>query len=208
MVRLFDLRLPSNRFVLIAPVLALVGVAAFGAGAPAPVPSGIEAGFTVLLSWALARELDPDEPASATVAAFAGLLILPTGTPSLGAVTTLLFAIRVVTRNRHAGDARVRLPRGPTRGRGHPPGRRTPVDRRFAGLVGAPGGSRTHTRTVLSRLPLPVGVRGPTDILARPPHTCPEGAAPRGTGARGPRSPRRCGRTSGSTNGPPWGCRR
>ena len=100
MVRLFDLRLPSNRFVLIASVLALVGVAALGAltGAPTPVPSGVEAGFTVLLSWALARELDPDEPASATVAAFAGLLILPAGLPSLGAVTTLLFAIRVVTR--------------------------------------------------------------------------------------------------------------
>lgn len=100
MVRPFDLRLPSNRFVLLASVLALVGVVALRAliGAPTPVGRGGEAGFTVLLSWALARELDPDEPASATVAAFAGLLILPTGTPSLGVVTTLLFAIRVVTR--------------------------------------------------------------------------------------------------------------
>lgn len=101
-VRLFDLRLASNRFVLAAFAVAAVGVAVWrsldGLAVSAAASLGIQTGFAVLLSWAIARELDPDRPASATVAAVAGFLISFTGLTNLGAVTALLFAVRVVTR--------------------------------------------------------------------------------------------------------------
>lgn len=98
-VRLFDLRLASNRFVLAAFALALAGFAAFTAVRGDPlglaVSRGLEAGFSVLLSWALARELDPDRPASAAAAGIAGFLIFLTGQTNLGAVTALMFAVRL-----------------------------------------------------------------------------------------------------------------
>lgn len=53
----------------------------------------------MLLSWALARELDPDQPASAVAAGIAGFLIFLTGPTNLGAVTALLFAVRLVARS-------------------------------------------------------------------------------------------------------------
>jgi hypothetical protein len=100
--RWFDLRLPSNRFVLGASGLAAIGFTVFRIGqgdtSGAAVSRGLEAGFSVLLSWALARELDPDRPASASAAGVVGFLILLTGPTNLGAVTALLFAIRLVTR--------------------------------------------------------------------------------------------------------------
>lgn len=99
-VRWFNLRLPSNRFVFTASGLALIGFAAFRMvqqdSPGAAVSRGLEAGFSVLLSWAVARELDPDRPAGAIVAGIAGFLIFLTGPTNLGAVTALLFAVRVV----------------------------------------------------------------------------------------------------------------
>jgi hypothetical protein len=98
--RWFDLRLPSNRFVVGASGLAALGFAVYRIGqgdtAGAAVSRGLEAGFSVLLSWALARELDPDQPASAVAAGIAGFLIFLTGPTNLGAVTALLFAVRLV----------------------------------------------------------------------------------------------------------------
>jgi hypothetical protein len=102
-VRLFDLRLSSNRFVLVASAMALVGFGVFqvvrGVAPGLAVSGGLEAGFSVLLSWALARELDPDNTTSATVAGFAGFAIFLTGPTNLGAVTALMFAVRLVTRS-------------------------------------------------------------------------------------------------------------
>lgn len=102
-VRLFDLRLASNRFVLAAFALGLAGFAAFRAVRGDPlglaVSRGLEAAFSVLLSWALARELHPDQPASAAAAGIAGFLIFLTGQTNLGAVTALLFAVRVTARS-------------------------------------------------------------------------------------------------------------
>jgi hypothetical protein len=54
--------------------------------------------FSVFLSWAIARELDPDSPGSANAAALAGALIFLTGEPQLWAVTALLFAVRILVR--------------------------------------------------------------------------------------------------------------
>ena len=103
LVRLFDLRLASNRFVLAAFAAAAVGVAVSRAVAGEPAGAaaslGIQFAFAVLLSWAIARELDPDRPASATIAAVAGFLISFIGPTNLGAVTALLFAVRIVARS-------------------------------------------------------------------------------------------------------------
>jgi hypothetical protein len=92
--------LPSNRFVLVASALSLVGFGVFrvaaGDAVPLALSRGLEAGFSVLLSWALARELDPDNTMSAAVAGFAGFAIFATGPTNLGAVTALLFAVRLV----------------------------------------------------------------------------------------------------------------
>jgi hypothetical protein len=101
-VRWFDLRLASNRLVFAASAMALLGFGSFLAARGNPlglaVSRGLEAGFSVLLSWALARELDPDRSISAVAAGIAGFLIFLTGPTNLGAVTALLFAVRVVTR--------------------------------------------------------------------------------------------------------------
>jgi hypothetical protein len=98
-IRWFDLRLTSNRFVLAGSAAALIGVASFRAARGdepgTAISAGVEAGLSLFLSWAVARELDPDLPASATMAAVAGLLISFTGKANLGAVTALLFAARL-----------------------------------------------------------------------------------------------------------------
>jgi hypothetical protein len=69
-----------------------------GRALAAGVALGLQAGFSVFLSWAIARELDPDSPRSATVAALLGFAIFLTGLAQLGAVVALLFAIRIVVR--------------------------------------------------------------------------------------------------------------
>jgi len=88
--------------VLAASAAALTGVGVFratrGDAYGTAVSIGLEAGFSVFLSWAVARELDPDRPASATAAGIAGFLVFLTGPTNLGAVTALLFALRVLTR--------------------------------------------------------------------------------------------------------------
>ena len=89
-VRLFDLRLASNRFVLAA--VAVATVCAFGFGR-----DGVAAGLTVFLAWALARELDPDRAAAATIAALVGFgLFLMVDPVHLLAMATLLFAVRLM----------------------------------------------------------------------------------------------------------------
>ena len=112
-VRWFDLQLPSNRFLFTASGLALIGFSAYrsaqGDTVGGAVSRGLEAGFSVFLSWALARELDPDRPTSATAAGIAGFLIFLTGPTNLGAVTALLFAVRLVTRTSGAPPANLDL---------------------------------------------------------------------------------------------------
>lgn len=99
-VRLFDPSLASNRFIIAAFLGVLCAVFAAGtlADDTAAEASGdaLQAGLVVFLAWAIARELHPDLPVAASVAAVAGLLILQTGEPRLGAVVALLFAVRLV----------------------------------------------------------------------------------------------------------------
>ncbi len=89
-VRLFDFRLASNQFVLAAAAVATLATFAFGR-------DGVAAGLTVFLSWALARELDPDRAAAATSAVFVSFgLFLADGSVHLWSMATLLFAVRLM----------------------------------------------------------------------------------------------------------------
>lgn len=89
-VRLFDLRLGSNRFVLAAIAVAMLSAFALDR-------DGVAAGLTVFLAWALARELDPDRAAAATIAGLVGFGLFLVGDPvHLWALATLLFAVRLM----------------------------------------------------------------------------------------------------------------
>jgi hypothetical protein len=88
--RLFDLRLASNRFVLAAVAVATLSAFALDR-------AGVAAGLTVFLAWALARELDPDHAAAATIAALVGFGLFLIGDPvHLWAMATLLLAVRLM----------------------------------------------------------------------------------------------------------------
>lgn len=61
--------------------------------------AGINAGVMVFLGWAVARELDPDRPRSAFVAALLTALLLFGGSGPAGAMIGVLLALRIVTRS-------------------------------------------------------------------------------------------------------------
>ena len=94
--RVVDLRYPSNR-------LALAGAALVGAVAAVARFVGADIGFgplgaamAVFLSWAIARELDPDRPASAAFAMPAAfVLLLTAGEASLLVSAAVLLAARI-----------------------------------------------------------------------------------------------------------------
>lgn len=101
LARGIDPRLPSNRFMVLTSV---------GAGATAAVWNGlgdlvgaIGAGFVtgmaVFLAWAIARELDPDQTASAGVAMLVAWAALWFGRPGLGATAAILVAVRITIRS-------------------------------------------------------------------------------------------------------------
>jgi hypothetical protein len=103
LVRWLDFRLASNRFIAGATVLTSSLAFAYrlyeGASAIDAGLYGGRFGAGVFLSWALARELDPDHAASAGVAAAASVAFLLTGPPDLVALVVLLAATRIVSRS-------------------------------------------------------------------------------------------------------------
>lgn len=112
-IRLFDLRLASNRFVIVAsPIaLALVAIAEAVQGSPVgtAVSRGVQAGLTVFLSWAVARELRPDDALPAAVASGLAFLLVFSTPVALGPTVALLFAIRVTARTTGASPTGVDL---------------------------------------------------------------------------------------------------
>lgn len=94
--RVVDPRYPSNRLVLVgAPVAGLAVGAAMLLGADLGTGS-IAAAVGVFLAWAMARELDPDHPASAAIAmpiSFA--LALLVGPAALLLSTAVLLGLRI-----------------------------------------------------------------------------------------------------------------
>jgi hypothetical protein len=98
--RVIDGRVPSNRFVLMVTPLAGVvagGVAlAVGDGLTAAARAAISGGGTAFLAWAIAREVDPDTPLSACVAAIGAPWLLLLGYADLFGSALLLLGVRVL----------------------------------------------------------------------------------------------------------------
>jgi len=102
--RPLDMNYPSNKLIaLLAVVVAVLGAAGQAARGFSFLDSagwGIQAGLTVFLSWALSRELDPDYPNSAALAAalsILGITIFPL--PSLATIFWLLLLLRILNRS-------------------------------------------------------------------------------------------------------------
>jgi hypothetical protein len=103
LIRWLDLRLWSNRFIAAATVLVSILRFAYGRYEGASnVDAGLDAarlGAGIFLAWAIARELDPDRPASATVATLIAAAFLLSGAPDLSALVALLASMRVALRS-------------------------------------------------------------------------------------------------------------
>lgn len=102
--RPIDLSYPSNRAIALITLAITVGASLVQGLSGAPLPEsalwGLQAGLAVFLAWALCRELDPDHPQAAFVAAILCLAALFThGLPELGVVFWLLILLRVVNRS-------------------------------------------------------------------------------------------------------------
>jgi hypothetical protein len=103
LVRLVDFRRASNRFIALATLI--VSGSAFGYGLYEgrslleAVARAAQLGIGVFLAWAIARELDPDRPESATAATLIGAVLLFTGSPRLGGVLAVLLVMRIVLRS-------------------------------------------------------------------------------------------------------------
>ena len=100
LARIIDPRYPSNRFVLFAGAVgAAIAVAyQFSVGGVEPWTSGLRVGLGVFLAWAIGRELDPDHPVSAAIAAIIGGAAAWLAPPELGAAAGFLVAVRIVAR--------------------------------------------------------------------------------------------------------------
>ncbi len=94
-----DVKLPSNLFALAAPVVAAAIVAA-QRGSIGEIISGAGWAFS---SWALARELDPDRPLTATAASSAALIALLSIPEARGLAFTALSATGVLMLAARAG---------------------------------------------------------------------------------------------------------
>lgn len=98
-----DFRYPTNRAITIVVSVVLVGEVIrrllIGTDLAQSSISGVALSLVVFLTWALCRELDPDQDRSAFIAAGFGLVsALVWGSPSLGVLVWLLLIVRVVNR--------------------------------------------------------------------------------------------------------------
>ncbi|WP_048127307.1 MULTISPECIES: hypothetical protein [unclassified Methanosarcina] len=104
LIRSIDLDYPTNRVIVIITLLFLFGITGLqlviGKDISSALYLGLRAGTSVFLTWAFARELDPDNELSAFFAAFlgcAGFLFFPS--PFLLALFLELLLIRIVNRS-------------------------------------------------------------------------------------------------------------
>jgi hypothetical protein len=99
--RPLDPSLATNRAVMIlTPLAAVLGVLVnWGSGAVMAVPAAAWFALIVFGSWALARELDPDDNPAAFISLAAGLLVaLTVGAPGVLVVFVTLGLARIVNR--------------------------------------------------------------------------------------------------------------
>ncbi|HSJ27824.1 MAG TPA: hypothetical protein VLB67_06395 [Acidimicrobiia bacterium] len=92
--RTIDPRLASNRVALLLPMGA--GLLLFGLG---DLRRAMAGGLATFAAWAIARELDPDRPRSATLAAtLAVCAALAVGTPAPAPLFIALVTLRILVR--------------------------------------------------------------------------------------------------------------
>ena len=99
--RFIDLRHSSNRFVVAAAGLGGIttGVVGLAVGESDWFLWAFRVAAAIFIGWALARELDPDHPVSASIAAVASGAAVALGAPEIGAMAGFIIAIRIVTRS-------------------------------------------------------------------------------------------------------------
>lgn len=103
LARPIDLNYPTNKAIVLLSLLVLAASTlvwlATGQGLPGSVWRGLSAGLAVFLSWALARELDPEYDLSAFVTAgFALLGLIFFDGPEIIVLLWILLVTRVVNR--------------------------------------------------------------------------------------------------------------
>ena len=107
--RSIDINYPTNRAIVICTLIVMLGGTIVqlwaGEGWVSSGLWGLNAGLAVFLAWAMCRELDPDHPLSAFVAAglamvgvLPAVVCCPPLLPQLTAILWLLVAMRVVNR--------------------------------------------------------------------------------------------------------------
>jgi hypothetical protein len=100
--RPIDLRYSSNRFAVAAALGAgvIAGAVALisGTSFTSALGWGVQGGAASFLAWAIGRELDPDRPVAAGIAAAAALPLLLLGRIALGATAAVLLAVRITVR--------------------------------------------------------------------------------------------------------------
>ena len=98
-----DPRIPSNLLVLlVTPLAGLVAgavVLVAGDGLGSAARTGVLAAGSAFLAWAIAREIDPDDPLPAGVAAVAAPFAILIGDPGLGVTAAALFTARILVRS-------------------------------------------------------------------------------------------------------------
>jgi hypothetical protein len=111
MGRGISLKYPSNVFIIIIALAAgvVVGVyeLASGTGIGDSVGRAVTALFTAFVTWALGRELDPDHPFTANLAAVIALLgMFVWNAPEILATYGIMWATRIVNRSTGYGPAK------------------------------------------------------------------------------------------------------
>ena len=94
--RIVDPRHPSNLLAILVPLGAALVVFALDAG---DLSRAFATGLATFAAWAIARELDPDHPLSATVAALlVPIAVLTLGAPAPAPLFVTLLTIRILVR--------------------------------------------------------------------------------------------------------------
>jgi hypothetical protein len=100
--RPIDFSYPSNVYVVAVSAAAGVGAGVLGLvrgkGLMTSLGWGVLAGAASFLAWAVARELDPDHPVSAVLAAPLGAAALAAGPAGLGMTGVVLLTARIAAR--------------------------------------------------------------------------------------------------------------
>lgn len=94
--RIIDPRRPTSRVAILAPLGAALIVFALDT---TDIRRAIVAGISTFAAWAIARELNPDHPQSATIAAvLTPIATVLLGTPAPAALFVAMFTLRIIAR--------------------------------------------------------------------------------------------------------------